>query len=81
VQVLTMETRSPSLRAEVEAWGREDSTLVVPDKPIGFTLSPMGPHYLTVLHAMADGWKLLAAPIKYGTISKLYIWEWWLTKE
>lgn len=37
-------------------------------------------HYQTVLHAMADGWKLLAPPEKYKEgVHDMYFW--WLVKD
>jgi len=36
--------------------------------------------YPTVLHALADGWKLLAPPTKYKEGSVIQ-YEWWLVKD
>lgn len=40
--------------------------------------------YPTVLHALGDGWNLLAPPKEYswenGQGSKVTEWEWWLVK-
>lgn len=38
------------------------------------------PYYPTVLHAIGDGWKLLAPPQRY--LENLnYMYEWWLVKD
>lgn len=68
-KVLAMTTRIGDLRSEAEGWSMEDGDLVVwsspryPDAPVGLVPSPTR-KYLpkTPLHALADGWKLLAPP-------------------
>ena len=93
MKVLILNTSEPSLRSEVWGWGYEDSSLYVPNKPIGFTpslrsglkkqeLAEYSPK--TVLEALANGWKLLGTPqsesITVGD-DKEEAWTWWLTKE
>lgn len=83
-KVYVLMTTRPTLRAEVEGWGGEDSALYVPDKPIGMTPGPKFPLYKTVLEALADGWKLLAPPVLVPPEPRgitVYTWDWWLVKE
>lgn len=55
--------------------------------PVGLIGGSMGAsnHYPTVLHAMGDGWKLMAPPTKYDYPidegNTVVMWEWWLTKD
>lgn len=61
-----MQTARCSLRADVDGWTCEDSGKLLPDKPIGFTRGPDFSYtYRTVMHALHDGWKLLAPPEMY----------------
>lgn len=68
-KVLAMTTKGGDLRSDVDECSMEDGDLVVwsssryPDAPIGLTPSPTGKYWpKTPLHALADGWKLLAPP-------------------
>jgi hypothetical protein len=78
VQVMVCETREPRMRSEIVGWSMEDSSLYVPDKPIGFTpsLFPCVRDPETILQALAEGWRLLGPPQKADDI-----FEWWLTRE
>ena len=80
-QVLSVETRRPSLRAEIEAWDIEDASMLVKGKPIGFTPRPIAPLPETVLHALADGWELLGPPVETSARWKIRIYDWWLTRK
>lgn len=95
-KVLTMATERDSLRAAAIGWGAEDpdqweraKIRPAPHAPlnlwdadrIGLVPPYQGMYrYGSVFQALADGWKLLAPPIKYleGDVE---CWEWWLTKE
>lgn len=85
---LILETSDPTMRAEVHGWDCEDTRAVQLDKPIG--LSGHGEHlpeYKTPLHALADGWELIAPPVACKTTirceghveTKIY-YDWWLRK-
>lgn len=52
------------------------------DMPIGMvsSLSTEPVCYRSILHAMADGWKLLAPPVE-TTSEDITVFEWWLVKE
>jgi hypothetical protein len=86
-QVLTMSTKSSSMRSEVFGWSVEDGALVKFDKPIGLTGSPeMGWKSIEnpsieyspdcPLRALGCGWWLLAPPreVEEGH------WEWWFVR-
>lgn len=74
-QVLIVVTGKDSLRSPIEGWTCEDPNVGVRD-PVGVT-PPAGFNYTypTVLHALGDGWQLLASP-SYG--SRFFVW--WLTR-
>lgn len=68
-KVLSMTTSGRDLRSEVDGWSMEDGDLVVwsspryPDAPVGLTPGPIKKYWpKTPLHALGDGWKLLAPP-------------------
>jgi hypothetical protein len=55
---------------------------------VGFIPSPKFTAYPTILHALADGFKLLAPPTKElllsrdsKTITSTYEWNWWLVRD
>lgn len=79
-KLLVVATATESLRHQIHSWDEEDSGLYVPG-PIGLTPTSKYPaRYDTILHAMADGWKLLAPPRKLEwTSGEEY--EWWLVKD
>lgn len=74
-KILTMLTCVPDLRSSADGWGMEDGDMIRLDKPIGLSGSPNCPCYKTPLHAIGDGWRLMAPPVKDG---KYYTW--WLEK-
>ena len=83
-KVLVMTTSGGSLRSEAEGWSAEDANLVVRNKPVGFTPGILKVYPTNPLFALADGWKLLAPPVKYqiGTSAKpIYQWDWWFVKD
>lgn len=84
-KVLIMSTQTSDLRSEAIGWSAEDSNLVRPG-PIGNSPGFPGPYsYPTPVHALADGWRLLAPPTQFdvksgnGTVRRE--WEWWFTKD
>lgn len=80
-KIIMLSTEKNGLRAEVVGWGWEDGDCVnrawkerqgtkyeyasPNDVPVGLIGSGKPPHYPTVLHAIGDGWKLLAPAEKY----------------
>lgn len=93
-QQLFLTTERASIRSDVGGWGAEDPALVDPDprKPIGLSRSWDGsyPSYGTPVHALADGWRLLAPPVQTGEGERdpdgsgAWIgeeWSWWLVRE
>lgn len=84
-QVLICSTKDNCVRSECVGWTANDSGKVKQNVHIGLTPG-FGRFYSyeTVLHAMGDGWKLLAPPTSYvvetdnGPIKE---WEWWLVRE
>jgi hypothetical protein len=95
-KVLIMGTYSEDLRGEADSWSMEDgdnvvwSTEIYPDAPIGLTPGVYR-KYLpkTPLHALADGWKLLAPPRQFlnddGSIFRYAHgkaeWVWWFVRD
>ncbi len=94
MQVASITTTGPSLRAEIEAWTFEDSALFVdrvhestaPRVHIGYTPSPKVPCYGTVLEMLANGWQMLAPPTQQESYTSSETgrlvpqWSWWLTR-
>ncbi len=76
-KVLIVSTERPDLRSTIFGWTYEDSSLYVDGKPIGYMRSPHSYHPETVLEALADGWKLLSAPVREDAGD----YTWWLVKE
>jgi len=76
MKVLICDTKQSCLRSEIVGWTQEDSNLFVKGKPIGYTPSPKYDHPKTILEALANGWKLLGAPVKETP----NYWTWWLQK-
>lgn len=89
MQVASVMTSRPSLRAEIEGWSFEDSSLAV--SPIGMTPSPRNiPNYTCVLFMIADGWALLGPPVEsHITVAKTsggkavtsVVYDWMLTRD
>jgi hypothetical protein len=84
-KVLIMTTHSNSLRSKAVGWTHQDADLVKPG-PIGNTPAPT-PYaaHPTPMHALADGWRLLAPPKPYETTTFVGTlqteWEWWFVKD
>jgi hypothetical protein len=76
--VLEMNTSGGGVRDEVIGWTCNDSSLVIPDKHIGYTPGPKFNYmYSTVLHALHDNWKILGPPKKLEDDT----FEWWLVRD
>jgi hypothetical protein len=76
-ELLILDTESPSVRAEVVSWGHEDPSLLYWGKSFSYAPNqPVRPP--TVLHAMADGWELLAPPTQGNPPASTFTW--WLTR-
>lgn len=83
-KILILSSYSASLRSGIDGYGAEDGDLINQNKEIGLSNSMRVPHYATVMHAIADGWKLLAPPTKtdvYFAPKFDYIHEWYLVKD
>ena len=77
-QVLIVETEKCGLRSNAVAWGAEDPSLYVHNKPVGLTPAAKFPHtYPTPLAALADGWRLLSPPTEIAGGG----FEWWFVRE
>ncbi len=83
--VLNMATKTDDVRSEAVGWTCNDSSLLIPNKPIGMTPGVKFDYaYPTVMHAMHDGWKMLAPPEKFITPTDNGLiegWYWWLVKD
>jgi hypothetical protein len=84
-KILVMSTKRSDPRSEAIGWSAEDGDVIVPGRPIGESPGFRGPYsYDTPMHAIRDGWRLLAPPKEY---QQEYLsgaraeWEWWLTKD
>lgn len=79
-KVLIMSTRAASLRSEAVGWTYEDADLVRPGD-IGNTPAP-DPYarHPTPMHALADGWRLLAPPMRQQS-GPFVEWELWFVKD
>jgi hypothetical protein len=82
-KVLTMTTNEGHLRSAAEGWSAEDADPVRPGH-IGNTPGFPGPYsYETPLHALGDGWRLLAPPqsfwltINNGDPDETTVERWW----
>lgn len=53
----------------------------IPVGMIGGTYKAYAICYKTVLHAIGDGWKLLAPPQEYKESNLQTMYEWWLVKD
>lgn len=86
-QVLFLYTRSDSLRAEIIGRGGEDPRGLKLDQPVwkhnGLLFSKEMCKYKTVLHALADSWKLLGfhQANKECTDMSPSWWEWVLVRD
>ena len=78
-KLLRMITLDRSLRSKVDSWDHEDGNMIDLQKEIGLSGSPSGPCYQTVMHAIGDGWRLMAPPVFIKDYAKnIDGWEWWL---
>lgn len=96
-KVLCVSTCDDNLRSTIDGWGWEDGDLVhqglteLPkynklNIPVGLIRSGNIPCYPTVLHAIGDGWKLLAPPTKFSYTThsdgpEITGYSWWLVKD
>lgn len=80
-KILTIGTVEPTLRAESDSIGAEDGDCIRQDKEIGFSPDLRTPFYLTPMHAIADGWRLMGPPTeeKIGADNTPY-YTWWFEK-
>ena len=77
-KILRMATLDQSLRASVDSWDGEDGELI---KEIGLSSSPRFPFYQTPMHAIGDGWRLIAPPVLIkGYCNNIDAYEWWFEK-
>ena len=74
-KILVLTTRGEHLRSAVVGQLAEDADGVRPG-PVELAPAWDAPRYETPLHALGDGWALLAPPVRRdgGAL------EWWLTK-
>jgi len=92
-KLLNCITHESTVRSTIQGWTFEDSDEVneasaaryyqEPNTiPVGFIRSGLEryPCYPTVLHAMGDGWKLLAPPTE-SKVDDLPIFDWWLVRD
>ena len=89
-KILIMQTEQPRLRSENIGFSAEDGDLVQLGAPIGRSTSPNVEAYATPLHAIGDGWELLAPPVPFEENRQdpktdqeytVTCYEWWLTKD
>jgi hypothetical protein len=97
VQVASVTTAKPNLRAEIDGWSYEDSSLLVrkklqnqvydwPPYFIGHTPGADIPRYYCILEMLNEGWRLLGPPQEEkwavdGAGADLFQYVWWLTRE
>ncbi len=80
-KIITLTTLRNSLRCEVDGMSSEDGDLIRLDKEIGLSGSPHYPFYQTPMHAIGDGWRLMAPPVFIKDYAKdIDAWEWWLER-
>lgn len=94
-QILIMQTMRGTLRSEAFGWTAEDPRGAHPSQPVGICGAmwhrpgdhntaphrPTNPSYCypDPLRALADGWKLLGAPVHFE--GEPEVWEWWFGRE
>lgn len=79
-KILILTTFSARLRAAVVGREAEGGEIISQNTDVGMVKEYQGEfRYLTVLHALGDGWKLLAPPAMNSAYR--VEWEWWLTKD
>ena len=80
-KLLTLVTLSNHVRAKIDSLDAEDGELVKMNKEVGLSGCPHVPFYPTVLHAIGDGWRLMAPPQFIAEyVKNTPAWEWWLEK-
>lgn len=88
-KILSMSTNGRGLRSSTEGISAEDGDLIKSDKEIGYSDSMRVTFYKTPMHAIADGWKLLAPPQfeeeipaeKLASGKSVQIYGWWFVKD
>lgn len=92
MQVASVTTERPNLRATLDGWSFEDSNLLVkrslPSDArklfIGFTPAPRDiPDYSCILEMLAEGWELLGPPQQQfdDDGAPTEEWMWWLQRQ
>ena len=79
-KILTFYTESDDLCANADGWDLEDGDYVSPFDKSQFRSSPVPRCYPSPMHAIGDGWRLLAPPTLIEQIGNLK-YKWWLVKE
>ena len=80
-KILIMTTLTPDLRSGVDSWDWEDGNIVKLDKEIGLSGSGQQICYKTPLHAIGDGWRLIAPPVTWPDYAPgVTGYEWWFEK-
>jgi hypothetical protein len=78
-KVLNLLTITSDLRSAADGWVAEDGDLIKKDKEIGLSESYKGFYcYKTPMHAIADGWELLAPP---SNLEYDGLYSWWFVKD
>lgn len=89
-KILIMQTEQPSVRSDTIGFSAEDGDLVQLGAPIGLSRSLWVENYHTPLHAIGDGWRLLAPPVPFEENRQnpktnqeytVTCYEWWLIKD
>lgn len=80
-KILTMLTRSVSLRSDADGWSGDDANVVNIEKPIGLSPGLYGFYcYDCPLKAMAAGWRLMAPPVEEKWDDGDIFYRWWFEK-
>jgi len=80
-KILNLVTLDQSLRSKVDSWDAEDGELIDLNKEIGLSRSLSVPYYQTPMHAIGDGWRLIAPPVFIKNyINDINAYEWWFEK-
>ncbi len=89
-KILTMTTTKPDMRQRVDSWDWEDGDEAA--KALGKEVGLIGSGYIgyppTPLHALGDGWRLMAPPVeikdwfhKDNPHFGESVWMWWFDKQ
>lgn len=83
-KILIMSTDGETLRDANIGYSCDDGDLMAEtirkrglQVPVGYAPGMNIPFYATPLHAIGDGWRLLAPPLAYNKDR----YEWWFTKD